>query len=1478
MKKGIIYDMTTSKPQNKIEETLLMIWDKVLDHKIDSTQTNFFSEGGNSLIATLVISEIKNTYHVDVSFEDLLKNDSIEKLANFIVNQLWLSKQVINNKTLEKESKSIDTLEEESGPVDSLKASPQQSRMVLNQLFNPSSTAFNIPVIFQLTDQFDKNEFEDCLKEIIKKHQTLNINFSINEDGIFQKVQNQIIDVREIKIAAFDETLSSIISPFEIGKDSLIRLIYADAPSEKYLILDFHHSIIDGYSIVLLHNELFKKLSDEKIYFENVDYFDYCIWMEKYIHSPSYKKQEKFWLKIFENYQLIQHLKQKSNSTFEGDSIEFSFSKDLNKKIRETTKEWGISIYSFLLSMYAQLIHKEHNLYDFIIGTPVSGRTNPRFIKTIGMFINTLPIRVKINDSENYEQYSQRMNSNIRKMLENQDYQFDHLVEQLKKINPQLPRLEFETMFNYQNYSRNWKSLEKFGLNHITVRQNSEKFNFSMTLEEREDEILGCFSFNVEVLTRNEAKWYVEQFINICEEAVVQKDINTVTTLQNIEDTNIYYKIMENLSDFNGKTALVSYKSKVEYAELDQFVDNYVQRFKQEGIRKSDRIAIMMDRSIENVLVILAILKIGACYIPIDSKFPESRKKFILKDANCKYIVNNKQVIKNVEYEAKELDSSELNLAYIIYTSGSTGQPKGVKITQSNLYSFLKAISNRFSQYNYSSILCVTSISFDIFILETLFPIFMGKTCVFASDEEIEDISKLTQLIRIYQVDTIQSTPSRWGIFTEDEQLMTLLKERLKLVLVGGEKLTKNIAEKLLSIGGKLINLYGPTEATVWAFASEVTDPNQIYLGEPLNNTTAYILDENGKESPKGELCLQGSGVSPGYQNRPELTEKSFVKSLKHGNNILYHTGDIVEYTNDQDYLFIGRKDDQVKVNGYRVELGEIDSIISKMSKIKRAKTIYQEETGNLIAFCESKEHCSDIETRKELSKILPKYMLPNSIIFLSEMPLMINGKIDTSKLKNKYLQIAKKSLVLSENVEELSATQQHLIKIFKSVTGYALDRDENFFEVGISSLNILRVIQHLKKTYSVDYSNLVDYPTISSLSSYLDNLSEKKLVRKVNSDKDRTQISKINEREVLNVGRKGILLTGSTGFLGCHLLKELLKQKRLIHLLIRGKNVEDIYKRLAEKFYYYFSEDLAIYSSQLHFYCGDLEKVYCGLEESEFKKLCTQVSDVINSAASVKHFGKYEDFYKSNVISVKNLITFCKESQSALFHISTISLANICDLKANQSFSEEIILTNASTSNVYLQTKYEAEKTIFEAISEGLKANILRVGNIVGSSKTGIFQMNIEENAFYQILRSFFKLKMIPDSNEKSLEFTFVDECALAISEIINNKHLTGVYHIFNQNKISFNELFDFIKTQYPYLKKMTFSKIEETQGLKGTDAEEYFDIIKIHSSTANKNVAKIDNIFTNQLLDKYNFCWSRVDKKTILLLLEYCKEINFI
>ena len=174
-----------------------------------------------------------------------------------------------------------------------------------------------------------------------------------------------------------------------------------------------------------------------------------------------------------------------------------------------------------------------------------------------------------------------------------------------------------------------------------------------------------------------------------------------------------------------------------------------------------------------------------------------------------------------------------------------------------------------------------------------------------------------------------------------------------------------------------------PTEATVWAFASEVTDPNQIYLGEPLNNTTAYILDENGKESPKGELCLQGSGVSPGYQNRPELTEKSFVKSLKHGNNILYHTGDIVEYTNDQDYLFIGRKDDQVKVNGYRVELGEIDSIISKMSKIKRAKTIYQEETGNLIAFCESKEHCSDIETRKELSKILPKYMLPNSIIFL---------------------------------------------------------------------------------------------------------------------------------------------------------------------------------------------------------------------------------------------------------------------------------------------------------------------------------------------------------------------------------------------------------------------------------------------------------------------------------------------------------------
>ena len=245
-------------------------------------------------------------------------------------------------------------------------------------------------------------------------------------------------------------------------------------------------------------------------------------------------------------------------------------------------------------------------------------------------------------------------------------------------------------------------------------------------------------------------------------------------------------------------------------------------------------------------------------------------------------------------------------------------------------------------------------------------------------------------------------------------------------------------------------------------------------------------------------------------------------------------------------------------------------------------------------------------------------------------------------------------------------------------------------------------------------------------------------MVRKVNSDKDRTQISKINEREVLNVGRKGILLTGSTGFLGCHLLKELLKQKRPIHLLIRGKNVEDIYKRLAEKFYYYFSEDLAIYSSQLHFLLWDLEKVYCGLEESEFKSYVPKLVMLSIVQQVLNTLGNMKIFIKSNVISVKNLITFCKESQSALFHISTISLANICDLKANQSFSEEIILTNASTSNVYLQTKYEAEKTIFEAISEGLKANILRVGNIVGSSKTGIFQMNIEENAFYQILRSF--------------------------------------------------------------------------------------------------------------------------------------------
>ncbi|SBO17135.1 non-ribosomal peptide synthetase [Carnobacterium divergens] len=1468
------------QPRNRIEKLVWNIWQTISDIQPESIFDSFFSIGGNSLSATLVLGEIQSKCTIEITMDEFYENDTIEKLANLIIDKML----IINEEE--------DSLNEIKSSNQENLVSPQQSRMVLNQVFDSDSTTLNIPLVFILNDSYKKDVFENSVKKLMQRHQILTTAFEIGEEGISQRIGKNELVINHQNADTFD--LNQLIRPFDLMNQSLVRLTYLSTLEENYLMLEFHHSIIDGYSLSLLQKELYLLLKGESLQGNMAQYSEYCTWMNEFVQSEKYKQQELFWKETFKEYSGIQRTEiqlkeiRTKRKNMSGKSIEFELPRALFKKINAISKEKKMSNYVLMLSVYSYMLHEMNGLTDFVVGTPVSGRTNQRFINTIGVFINTLPIRICMENGENYWKLVHQVNQRVRQALNNQDYQFDHLVNLLGIAETNGKNPLFDTMFNYHNYTYERQGLEAYGLKQFTVPQISEKFDFSLTFEESGEKLFGCFSYDDYLLEEKVANEYVECFLDLCAKIFGEnkepkndsKLKKTQITQKEVEiediEINIFHDIEAQFSVTKNKVALASSSETVNYTEMERKIDKYTKELSEQGAGKFDRIAIKMERSIQNVLAILAVLKIGGCYIPIDLEFPKERQDFILKDSNCKFILTDSGIDRNPYYTEEICDKE--NLAYIIYTSGSTGNPKGVRITQENLKSFLISIDERLEFHNYSSVLCVTSISFDIFVLETLLPLFKGKTCVVADKKEVMNTSLLSRLIVENQIDVIQSTPSRWSIFLEDTQFTSVLKEQVKLLLTGGEKLTSQVAEKLLETKGNVINLYGPTEATVWAFTSEITDSDAIYLGEPLNNTKAVILDSSNNQVVKGELCLSGSGISPGYHNLQQMTEKRFRKASD-GKTILYYTGDIVERTTEGQLLFIGREDDQVKINGYRVELGEIDTAISKIDGIARVKTIYFANENSLIAYCEGKKGIDELLLRTELGRQLPGYMLPNHFVFLESIPLMVNGKIDTTSLKKLAV---KQELPIADLTRGFNKTETDLFEAFRSIAKIELRRNENFFEVGLSSLNILRVTQRLKKNYEIDYSDLMDFPTIKGLADKIEDQVKSfgEENQKGESEKMSLDFKKVFKEGIVHKkGQKDILLTGSTGFLGCHIFSELLKGDHFIRLIIRGRNQVEAYERLKATFKHYLSQDLKKYKDKFAVYCGDLTKVEFGLTTEDYADLVNNTDRVINTAANVKHFGKYKEFYTANVCSVENIIDFCKKSDAILFHLSTISLSSIFKLKDMQIFSETSIPAECQSSNVYLRSKYEAEKIILNEIGNNLKASIIRVGNLVFNSKTGTFQKNIEENAFYQIIRAYIKLGVLPDDQSPSLEFTYVDQCAVAINQLISNDHTSGIYHYYNQNKISFSDLYDYLKERYTSMKKVPYERILEISEEYDKEKREYIDILKIHlADEENGTMNQVSNDITNEILLKMGFQWSKVNKESIDLMLNYCADVNFI
>lgn len=858
-------------------------------------------------------------------------------------------------------------------------------------------------------------------------------------------------------------------------------------------------------------------------------------------------------------------------------------------------------------------------------------------------------------------------------------------------------------------------------------------------------------------------------------------------------------------------------------------------------------------------------------------------------------------------HESQEVSFNEDGIkpdaaAYVIYTSGSTGKPKGVIATHRNV---LRVVQNT----NYvkfeagDKLLQPGPMEFDASTFDIWGSLTNGLSLHIIDSELLLNAEKLKKYIEHNQI-TISFVITAAFIALVEQDVTVF--NNLKYLLVGGEAMSTRHMNKLLQHNSytRIYNIYGPTENTVFSTAHLVNKPytGAIPIGKPISNSTCYVLDKNKRlviPGGEGVLYVGGDGVAKGYLNSPELTQQRFVENPFREGELLYFTGDLVRWNEDFEIEFLGRVDTQVKIRGFRIELSEIENELLNISEIREARVILkknQQEDKSLVAYFTATSKIVTDEIVSLLADKLPDYMIPAALMQIDALPLNANGKLDISKLPD--------PVMLSKGTFEAPCNEieEQLVEIWKEVLGVSLvSVQDNFFELGGHSLKAMKVLHKLSRDYELKLTTLFKYPTIRELAQNLvykkGNLLET-LKRLKKEPLSKAAVLKAEERKAWYRERvkkdnfsipgeqqeiKEVLLTGSTGYLGIHLLYELLTHSSAsIFVLIRAENEAAAQDRLVKKISLFFGPQFYTqYANRIHVMAGEMEKPSLGLKQGVYQMLAGKIDTIVNPAANVKHYGQ-EAAYQGNNIGVEQLVNLAKTGRpKRMHHVST----------AGVSFGQDYVFSEYDrvekipdvNNTIYLQSKLDAENIIFKAIEDGVEATIYRVGNLVFNNKTGKFQENTENNAFYMLLRSFINLGIMPDMSHKFYDFSFINTTAEAIVKFAKQQNLVNdVFHVYNPHTYSLNDLYHLIiKPNFPHVELVSLDDFPDLILQKYEDPimKEFIEhiIVNVRIMEINESNVMLVSDRSQGIMDKLEIHWQKLNEQLSVMMVDFGKEKRF-
>ena len=1018
----------------------------------------------------------------------------------------------------------------------------QKSIWVTEQYYRGSSIN-NICGSAVIQEKVDFYKLEESIKLVCKKHDNFWLEFKLVDGEVKQVLsERKKIQIDTVNIAGQNDLENEINkisrTTFKLENSKLFKFyIFKFKDGKGAFVLNIHHLISDAWTLALICNEIIKtysalkqnkEIQEKAIY----SYIDYIKSEKEYQKSEKFEKDKKYWEERFQNIPEVAtipgSIKEKNDTNNpDGERKQYQIEKKDIAKIKEYCKENRISLYNFFMAVYAIYIGEISGLDEFVIGTPILNRTNFKEKQAAGMFINMAPFKINMDEKIGFQEFVKNIATDSMDMLKHQKYSYQALIENLRKRDKNIPNL-YNILLSYQ----------------ITNAQQTEgdvKYKTEWTFNGccAEDIDIQIYDLNdtgsLNVAYDYKTSKYAEKdieaihkrILNIINQVIgtkniLLKDIDIVTVeekeklLVEFNNTDLEYdenipfiKYFEEQAEKTpDEIAIVFENKKMTYRELNEKANSLAYLLRENEVTNNTVVGILLERSFEMLISMLAVLKSGGSYIPIASDYPKDRIEYMLEDSEATIIltsqnrrnladkklinVKDERIYENHKENLENISKPE-DLSYLIYTSGSTGTPKGVMLKQKNLsnfYNSMKNIIEYLKDGKNHKILSITTVSFDIFAFETLMSLTSGLTVYLTSENGQKMTSEIERIIKENSVEIMQTTPSVMKFHLENLNNKDSLKS-LKYIMLAGEPLSKSLVDKIKEIvpDVTIYNGYGPSETTIFSAVGNATNQEEVTIGTPINNTQIYILNKNKKVLPqgtRGELYISGDGVGKGYMNKEEQTNSNFIPNPFIAGKIMYKVGDLGSFDDKGEITCYGRVDNQVKIRGLRIELQEIEKRIQSVYNIHDCVVVKKVVKGKdaLCAYYVERGHVIKSVLKSVLYSKLPEYMVPQYFVKMDQLPHTPNGKVDRKALPDPV--IDEKEL---EIVKPRNAIDKELIKIIEKML--QVDKvgiNNTLIELGGDSLTAITLSTKILSKFNVQLNikDILSNYTIKDMSDYI--------------------------------------------------------------------------------------------------------------------------------------------------------------------------------------------------------------------------------------------------------------------------------------------------------------------------------------------------------------------------------------------------------